>query len=163
MATLWIAPSKPENLSVVKEFYQNHSTLNAGDAGIDLFCIEEQRISGISKLIHLGISCKMEYRVGPETRQSSFYLMPRSSTGLRTPLRLSNSMGLIDSGYRGEIMAIVDNVENTVDDVYTINRGERLFQIVSPILAPLTLKFVETLEELGNTERGSGGLGSTGK
>ena len=86
----------------------------------------------------------------------SFMLVPRSSI-FRTPLRQSNHIGIIDSGYRGHIMVPVDNISN---EDYIIKPKERLFQLVHPSLKPIS---IEVVEELDETERGSGGFGSTGK
>lgn len=88
--------------------------------------------------------------------KSGYFLYPRSSLS-KSPLRLSNSVGIIDSSYRGEIIACVDN---TSDENYTIKKGERLFQLCSPNLEPVnyTIKY-----ELSKTKRGDGGFGSTGK
>ena len=76
--------------------------------------------------------------------------------GSNTPLRLANSVGIIDSGYRGNICAIVDNIK---DHTYTINQGDRLFQICSSDLLPLNFKVVN---ELSVSQRGENGFGSTG-
>ena len=75
----------------VKAIYENHGHFHDGDAGLDLFVINEQTIgSGESTLIHLEIAC--------ETSEGRPYLlMPRSSIS-KTPLRLSNAIGLIDGG-----------------------------------------------------------------
>ena len=81
--------------------------------------------------------------------------MPRSSIS-KTPLRLCNSVGLIDAGYRGEIMAAVDNIKK---EDYTIEYGARLFQIVAMDGSPLTFELVS---ELSKTKRGFDGFGSTG-
>ena len=81
--------------------------------------------------------------------------MPRSSIS-KTPLRLCNSIGLIDAGYRGEIMAAVDNIKQ---EDYTINSGQRLFQIVAMDGSPLSFELVI---KLSTTGRGAGGFGSTG-
>jgi dUTP pyrophosphatase len=91
-----------------------------------------------------------------------YYLYPRSSTGTKTPLRLSNSVGIIDSGYRGNITAVFDNISG-VD--YAIEKYQRLVQICPPDLSyPFLVTIVATLNELGcDTSRGSGGFGSTGK
>ena len=83
-------------------------------------------------------------------------LVPRSSIW-RTSLRQANSIGIIDAGYRGHIMVPVDNISN---EDYIIKPGERLFQIVHPLLKPIEVELTDTLSE---TERGSGGFGSTGK
>ena len=70
---------------------------------------------------------------------------------------MANSIGVIDSGYRGELMVPVDN---PTDDDYMIKPGERLFQIILPNLEEFE---VEIVDELSETERGDGGFGSTGK
>ena len=77
---------------------------------------------------------------------------------------MANSVGIIDSEYRGNIMAKVRNIpikEKIVGnrDIFTIEKGTRLFQICSPDLSPLKVKCVD---ELSTTSRGSGGFGSTG-
>ncbi len=134
----------------VKAMYENHGHFHDGDAGLDLFVINEQTISvGESTLIHLEIACETE-----EGRP--YLLMPRSSIA-KTPLRLSNSIGLIDGGYRGEIMAAVDNIKN---EAYTVEPGQRLFQLVAMDGSPIHFELVESLSD---TTRGEGGFGSTGK
>jgi len=134
----------------VKAMYENHGHFHDGDAGLDLFVINEQTISaGESTLIHLEIACETE-----EGRP--YLLMPRSSIA-KTPLRLSNSIGLIDGGYRGEIMAAVDNIK---DEAYTVEPGQRLFQLVAMDGSPIHFELVEALSD---TTRGEGGFGSTGK
>ncbi|MBL6964583.1 MAG: dUTP diphosphatase, partial [Bacteroidetes bacterium] len=98
---------------------------------------------------HLQIACE-------NTENNPYLLMPRSSIA-KTPLRLSNSIGLIDGGYRGEIMAAVDNIKN---EDYTVEPGQRLFQLVAMDGSPIHFELVD---ELSHTTRGSGGFGSTGK
>ncbi|MDD9888137.1 MAG: dUTP diphosphatase [Candidatus Marinimicrobia bacterium] len=134
----------------VKAMYENHGHFHDGDAGLDLFVINEQTISaGESTLIHLEIACETEEGI-------PYLLMPRSSIA-KTPLRLSNSIGLIDGGYRGEIMAAVDNIKN---EAYTVEPGQRLFQLVAMDGSPIHFELVESLSD---TTRGEGGFGSTGK
>ena len=117
---------RPFNVEV-KAMYENHGHFHDGDAGLDLFVINEQTISGgESTLIHLEIACETE-----EGRP--YLLMPRSSIA-KTPLRLSNSIGLIDGGYRGEIMAAVDNIK---DEAYTVEPCQRLFQLVAMDGSPI--------------------------
>jgi len=89
-------------------------------------------------------------------RARSFFIVPRSSI-YKTPLRMANSIGVIDSGYRGELMVPVDN---PTDDDYMITPGERLFQIILPNLEEFE---VEIVDYLSDSERGDGGFGSTGK
>lgn len=83
-------------------------------------------------------------------------LAPRSSMS-KTPLIIPNSFGVIDADYRGEIKGIF---KNTSDDAYLIQKGDRL---VRGILVPVgALKLLE-VDELTETVRGTGGIGSTGK
>ena len=82
--------------------------------------------------------------------------MPRSSIS-KTPLRLANSLGLIDAGYRGEIMAAVDNIK---DFSYEVEIGQRLFQIVAMDGSAIHFELGDHLSE---TTRGTDGFGSTGK
>jgi dUTPase len=91
-------------------------------------------------------------------------LLPRSSLSA-TPLRLSNSIGLIDMGYRGEVLAKVDCVNDRFED-YEIQQGKRLFQIVQYNWLPWkNIVLVERLEDLPQApdDRGAGGFGSTGR
>ena len=138
--------------------YSNHSTYHDGDSGYDLFCTYDLIVkSGETIQIDLQIQCRA--LVSPNwtdwrTSSVSYYLYPRSSIS-KTPLRMSNSVGIIDSGYRGNIIATVDNIKGYD---YKINKGDRLFQICSPDLKPFTYELVN---ELDSTSRGSGGFGST--
>ena len=137
----------------VSSYYKDRNTTYDGDAGMDLYCPHQLIIEpNETLLIKMGIACEMTDEYLPV----SFMLAPRSSIS-KTPLRMSNSIGIIDSGYRGEIMASVDNISN---EDYMITPGQRLFQIVHPTLYPFN---VDVVEELSETERGDGGFGSTGK
>ena len=134
----------------VRLFYENHGHFHDGDAGIDLFVVNKQTIAGGETVrIHLQIACE-------NTEMRPYLLMPRSSIS-NTPLRQCNSVGLIDVGYRGEIMAAVDNIKN---EPYTIESGQRLFQLVAMDGSPIHFELVDKLTE---TDRGQGGFGSTGK
>mmetsp|Transcript_590 Transcript_590/g.662 ORF Transcript_590/g.662 Transcript_590/m.662 type:complete len:258 (-) Transcript_590:168-941(-) len=88
-------------------------------------------------------------------KNSSFMMMPRSSI-YKTPLRLCNSVGLVDAGYRGELMVVVDNIKT---EEYTVKKGDRLVQIVGFTGGDVSFEIVEALNA---TSRGSGGFGSTG-
>ncbi len=131
-----------------------------GDSGIDLFFPNNVRVPRKqSLLVDFEIQCGMVVKlpIVPEmVHNTSFQLVPRSSI-FRTPLRQSNSIGIIDAGYRGHIMVPVDNIS---DEDYIIKSGERLFQIIHPSLEPIK---VELVDDVSNSERGSGGFGSTGK
>ena len=146
---------KTEN-DTLKTMYTNNQFHNPGDSGLDLFCPETITINpGETVKINLQINCEALHDT-IENTNVSYYLYPRSSI-IKTPLRLANSVGIIDAGYRGDIIACVDNIKS---ESYTINKGDRLFQICSGNLEPIQFQLVN---ELSNTQRGSGGFGSTGQ
>lgn len=92
---------------------------------------------------------------------SGYYLYPRSSMGLKTPLRCANSVGIIDSGYRGNIKGCLTNINETH---FELINGERYMQICpGNITYPMIITEVDSLEELGTSTRDCGGFGSTGK
>lgn len=148
------------------------------DSGFDLFIPFDyseheygytgNRLSPVTFRAPLGVKCSMS-RFNSAYKKSSasgYYLYPRSSI-VKTPFRLSNSVGIIDSGYRGEIMAVVDNIDAVNNDIKTcLNKYmppmSRMFQICSPTLEPFMIQIVDSEDKLGLTERGSGGFGSTG-
>ena len=119
-------------------------------AGLDLYCPFDVVVPADSqKKIPLGIAVQIpDFHVG--------LLVPRSSMH-KTPLRMANSMGVIDSDYTGEICAVYDNVSCKN---YTIKRGERIAQL---IITPYLNVDIEEAQTLSETERGAGGYGSTGK
>jgi len=75
----------------------------------------------------------------------------------KTPLRLANSVGIIDAGYRGPIICALDNISNLE---YELKRGVRLVQICSPTLEPITYTMKH---ELSHSSRETAGYGSTGQ
>ena len=139
-------------------YYDKQVEKPAGDSGIDLFFPNRVRVpKRESLLVDFEIQCEMLYEIGQGAfLGTSFQLVPRSSIW-RTPLRQANSIGIIDAGYRGHLMVPVDNISN---EDYIIDAGQRLFKIVHPSLDPIK---VELVDEVSETERGSGGFGSTGK
>jgi len=93
---------------------------------------------------------------------TGYYMYPRSSLS-KTPLRLANSVGIIDSGYRGHLIGMLD-VINTETQCYYGKTYDRYIQVCAPTLAPIIVEIVETKDALGNeTERGDNGFGSTGR
>ena len=84
-------------------------------------------------------------------------LFPRSSIS-KTPLRMANSVGVIDSGFTGEIKVPLYNSSEV--EIVDIEQYERIAQLVVVPLGDVTL---EVVDELDNTARGDGGFGSTGK
>ena len=84
-------------------------------------------------------------------------LFCRSGLGVKHGVSLPNCVGVIDSDYRGELIV---PLRNFGDKAYTIQPGERIAQLV---LVPVFLPPVAEVEELSETQRGTGGFGSTGK
>ena len=135
----------------VSELYSDHQHYHDGDSGIDLYCPETITVMpGITHKIDMKIQCEMI----KDDLNVSYYLYPRSSI-VKTPLRMANSLGIIDAGYRGNIIACVDNISEVP---YTIERNTRLFQICAPNLSSIHLSIVNSLSV---TARGTGGFGST--
>ncbi|HDR6821559.1 TPA: dUTP diphosphatase [Bacillus thuringiensis] len=148
----------------------------SGDAGFDLVAAEDVIIKpGETKVIPTGLA--FEIPPGYEMQ-----IRPRSGMSRKTKLRVV--LGTIDSGYRGEVGVIVDNTsiveyasqprllkgafvgdndfnvtKATKYEVIKINKGERIAQgVIAPVI---TANFVE-VDELSDSDRGTGGFGSTG-
>ena len=142
----------------------NHMMNNTfPDAGFDLFTPETITIGYLNTgKINFGVKCSammVDNTIPCVTQPSGFYMYPRSSTGSKTPLRLTNSVGIIDSGYRGNLMSFFDNIRS---DDYTIQKMDKLVQICAPGLEPIIVEIVENESDLGTkTVRGEGGFGST--
>ena len=144
-----------ENDSVYNQ-YTNHRTYHEGDSGLDLFFNEDITLeSKETKIISLGIRCEA-FPTKEKEHNISYYLYPRSSIS-KTPIRMANSVGIIDAGYRGLICAAVDN---TSDEPYTIRAGQRLFQLCSPTLSPISFQLSNRLSD---SSRGEDGFGSTNR
>jgi dUTP pyrophosphatase len=137
--------------------YYGHSSYNEGDSGLDLFFPSDitLKYGDCGVKVDLGIQC--EGLDDSTDKNISYYLYPRSSIS-KTPIRMSNSVGIIDSGYRGNIIVALDHIDPNVTE-FTIQKGTRLFQICGPSLDPISLEVVGSLSD---TERGNGGFGSTG-
>lgn len=143
----------------IASFYYDYENTKC-DSGCDIYIPFGDTIDAGSfgNKIYLGVKAAMYTEDKNGNRKSIGYmLLPRSSTGSKTPLRLSNSVGIIDSGYRGELIACVDNLSK---ECYNYRFGDRLFQVV-----PFHGMGVDTIEFgcVDDTSRGSGGFGSTGK
>ncbi len=82
---------------------------------------------------------------------------PRSGWALKHGITITNSPGTVDSDYRGEICVLLHNLGT---EEFTIERGDRIAQLV---LAPVVQADVEEVDELDETIRGAGGFGSTGR
>ena len=158
------------------------------DAGFDLFApiAQESRddFSGVQSVLHffgpnredenpvnrLNFRVRCSARMFTDTGKNfntGYYMYHRSSLS-NTRLRLANSTGIIDSGYRGHLMGMFDvvNIPNDEERVadYLGQQYDRYVQICAPGLVPILVEIVNSVQELGQeTPRGSGGFGSTGR
>jgi len=126
---------------------------HAGDAGYDLRAVDEVSLApGGRALIHTGISLAI-----PEGFAG--LVLPRSGLAMRHGVAPVNTPGLIDSGYRGEIMVPLINHDPYV--TFRVERGMRIAQLVLVRAEGISFSEVETLEA-GTDGRGEGGFGSSG-
>ena len=122
------------------------------DAAADLYAMETTVVEGHTRGNKIRTGVKIQL---PEGWLA--FILPRSSIGMKTPLRLSNSVGLIDSGYRGELGVLYDNIS---DEPYTINAGDRIAQLLVMPSYRFKANVVDSLED---SDRGEGGFGASGK
>ena len=130
------------------------------------------------------VSCSAQMVTdGGKCFNTGYYMYPRSSLS-KTRLRLANSVGIIDSGYRGHLTGMFDvvnidrnidsNIHNNINNNFNSHNNseadfwgrkfDRYVQICAPSLVPILVQVVDTMEELGGeTARGGGGFGSTGR
>lgn len=140
------------NISVKNEdLWINHPTYSNAklneDVGLDIPMPQRTHVPSKSRAfkINLGIYTEPDH---------GYMLVPRSSI-IKTPLRLSNSVGIIDKSYRGELIAVVDNIS---DDNFTLEESKCYFQIVA---FDGNLPTYTICKDLNNSIRGTGGFGST--
>lgn len=122
------------------------------DAGLDLHAAEDARF-GPGERFSVGTGVAVEIPAG-----HAGLVLPRSGLAHRHGISLVNSPGLIDSGYRGEIRVLLLNTDPA--DIFTVKRGDRIAQllvITYPQVQPVAA------ESLGDTTRGEGGFGSSGR
>ncbi|MCP4397292.1 MAG: dUTP diphosphatase [bacterium] len=124
--------------------------VHPGDAGMDLYSIEELHIEpGATALVRTGLKIAVPQNYEAQIR-------PKSGLALKHAMSLANTPGTIDSGYRGELCVIL------------INHGRRAFhvrkqsKIAQMVICPVVRAELVEMEQLGDTGRGEGGFGSTG-
>jgi len=108
---------------------------------------------------------KVIYSDGGEKQIPTGYYMYARSSISKTDLRLANNVGIIDSGYRGNLIGMFDVLPREAgseNDPIRLESGHRLLQICAPSLEPFWIEYVAEESDLGTTVRGSGGFGSTG-
>lgn len=133
---------------------------HVGDAGYDLKSAEDVTIPAGGKnivMVHTGV------RIALPQQSTDWcwcaYVLPRSGLSKNTHLQITNSPGLIDSGYRGEICVLMRNYGDTD---YIIHKYDRIAQLV---IAGVPTVVMENAVEgtLDESDRGEAGFGSTGK
>lgn len=127
------------------------SYAHAGDAGLDLRANEDVVLRPLERrLVPTGLAIAV-----PEGYAG--FVQPRSGLAFKEGLSMANTPGLIDAHYRGELKVCVVNLDATHD--ITITRGERIAQLVIQKVPEVCLREVSELDE---TDRGTGGFGSSG-
>jgi dUTP pyrophosphatase len=143
------------------------------DSGFDLFATNLEKKEGEhwskmnfqvkAEMVIMNKDIDMNVEMGcPKT---GYYVYPRSSLS-KTNLRLANSTGIIDSGYRGCLMGMFDDLSLQgveINENHMVKPYDRVAQICAPNLMPMYVHLTQDEEELSSTERGEGGIGSTGK
>ena len=136
------------------------------DSGVDLYVPTDVSFNTHydTTFIDMQVNTRMTYYVGPgpSPRNTGFCMYPRSSMS-KTPLMLANHTGIIDSGYRGNLIGAFRWLPVNDDPSYTVAKDTRLVQICHPTLCPVFVKVVSDVTEFElPTIRGTGGFGSTG-
>ena len=122
-----------------------------GDAGLDLrSAVDVEVAPGERALVPTGVAVAI-----PDGHAG--LVLPRSGLASKQGLTMANAPGLIDAGYRGEVICAVVNLDR--DTPVRISKGDRIAQLVVVAVPELT---AEWMEELPPTTRGEGGFGSTG-
>jgi dUTP pyrophosphatase len=163
---LMIFTDSPEMYSIYlasAEKHNNNMLMNPfPDAGFDIVVPSDINcLPGEVTKINFAVKCsaKIVHENGKKYN-SGFFMYPRSSLS-KTKIRLANSVGIIDSGYRGNLIGAFDSVLH--NDTYFVSKHDKLVQICAPGLIPVYVNVVKHEYELGAvTSRGENGFGSTG-
>jgi len=142
-------------LKKVRECAKVPFRATSGSAGFDVCAAIEKKI-----LLKRNTTTKVPSGVAiclPDS-SSVALLVPRSGLSIHNGIALANGVGVIDSDFRGEIIVALRNFS---EEDYTLSPGEKIAQILFLNLADFVLEVTD--EDLPGTQRGSGGLGSTGK
>lgn len=122
-----------------------------GDAGADLRSTESLQLGpGERALVATGMRCAL-----PDGYAA--FVVPRSGLAVKHGITVLNAPGTIDAGYRGEIMVPLVNTDRHTP--FTIEPGDRIAQL---IIMPVSRAIFQQVAELADSERGTGGFGSTG-
>ena len=129
------------------------------NSGFDLFCPTNIECTHINKyMLDHNIACSMTYK----GNYVGYYLYVRSSTPIKTPLRLANNVGIIDSGYRGNIKGCFDIIDTKNN--FNFEKGNRYMQLCPPDIGkPMKVYIVDAFHNLGKkNNRNCAGFGSSG-
>lgn len=152
----------PQTEELYQLYHTRRSTIpDRGDAGLDLVVPEDIFIgSGEKILLDLQVKAQLVSKVCfYKNKYHSYLLMPRSSIATSTPLMMVNSLGLIDSGYTGNLKVPLINLS---ENDFLIKKGSRLVQLVTPNLTSIKTFNILLKDEFNRkTDRGTGGFGST--
>ena len=125
---------------------------HTGDAGLDLYSSINCELRPFErKKIPTGIKISIP-------KGYAGFIQPKSGLAIKNGISVVNTPGLIDSGYRGEVCAILINLDPK--NTFKIKKGDKICQLVIHKVEEVKLEIVE---DLGKTSRGEGGFGSTGK
>ena len=126
------------------------SYAHASDAGMDVRSVEDVTVPAKGRvLVHTGLVMLLPPMFEAQVR-------PRSGLALKHGITVLNTPGTIDAGYRGEVGVILANFG---DSDFEVRKGDKIAQIV---VAPVLQARIEEADEIDETDRGSGGFGSTG-
>ena len=137
----------------VINWYKYLTTHHVGDSGIDLLCCDEIQNIKFLQVVSLDFKIQAEMIDLNTNKYVSYYLVPRSSIS-NGVFQLTNSIGVIDSCYRGNLKAKT----RCFQDNGIMEKYSSLFQIIAPDLKPIQCVVVD---KLSTTTRGDGGFGST--
>jgi len=164
---LYVKSENHELVELYKDHVKKHNKKIMSDeypnSGFDLFIPHDTQFQKEidSVFVDLEVKCEMTYNQKNKMAETSaYYVYPRSSIS-KTPLMLANHTGIIDSGYRGFLIAALRYLKSR-DEQYEVEKHTRLLQICHPSLCPIIVKLVDE-SDLSKTKRGAGGFGSTGK
>ena len=138
LTDMYIEHIAKHNESILTDPYPN--------SGFDLLVPETATFNSpfTNQMVNMDVKTEMSFYDGNDLHPSAFYMFPRSSMS-KTELILANHTGIIDCGYRGNLMGAFKWCGSTKNNSYTVNKHTRLLQITHPSLCPIyvILKFTE--------------------